>query len=127
LRPSNLLKPEKLDPVKYVWIKANDELPDDPLLHQALFAYVSDYELLGTATLPHEILFTDADVKMASLDHALWFHQSFRVDEWLLIAFDSPGAAGARGLARGTVFTQSGQLVASMAQEGMIRVGRLRR
>ena len=127
LHRTNLLKPEKMDPVKYVWIKAVDKLPDDPLLHQVLFTYVSDYELLGTATLPHEIVFTDANVKMASLDHAVWFHRPFRVDEWLLLAFDSPAAAGARGLARGTVYTRNGQLVASGAQEGLIRVGPPRR
>jgi len=122
LHQANLLKPEKMDPVKFVWVKAVDALPADQLLHQTLFTYVSDYELLGTATLPHEIVFTDANVKMASLDHAVWFHHDFRVDEWLLFAFDSPCAAGARGLARATVFTRDGRLVASSAQEGLIRV-----
>jgi acyl-CoA thioesterase-2 len=97
-------------------------LPDDPLLHQALFAYVSDYELLGTATLPHQINFTDTNLQMASLDHAAWFHRSFRVDEWLLFSFDSPVAAGSRGMARALVFKQDGQLVASTAQEGLMRM-----
>ena len=124
LHRTDLLKPEKMEPVKHVWVRAVNRLPDDPLLHQALFAYVSDYELLGTATLPHEISFTDGNVQMASLDHAIWFHHQFRVDEWLLFSFDSPCAAGSRGLARATVFTQAGKLVASIAQEGLIRLKR---
>jgi len=122
LHQADLLNPEKMAPVKNVWIKAVGALPDDPLLHQVLFAYVSDYELLGTATLPHNINFTDGNVQMASLDHAIWFHQCFRVDDWLLLAFDSPRTSGSRGLARGTVFTREGKLVASTAQEGLIRV-----
>ncbi len=122
LRPPDYSNPRKLEPVKHVWIKAKDTLPDDPDLHQALMAYVSDYELLGTATLPHAISFIDGSVQMASLDHAMWFHHDFRVDEWLLFVFDSPSASGGRGLARSTVFTQAGKLVATTAQEGLIRV-----
>ncbi len=118
----DFLNPQKLEPVKHVWIKAVDKLPDDPLLHQTLMAYVSDYELLGTAVLPHGINFTDTKIQMASLDHALWFHHPFRVDEWLLFAFDSPSASGSRGLARSNVFTRDGKLVASSAQEGLIRI-----
>ncbi len=118
----DLTKPKNLEPVKHVWIKAKDTVPDDPYLHQALMAYVSDYELLGTATLPHAISFLDGSVQMASLDHAMWFHQEFRIDEWLLFAFDSPSASGGRGLARAQVFTQDGRLVASTAQEGLVRV-----
>ncbi|MEC9375954.1 MAG: acyl-CoA thioesterase II [Pseudomonadota bacterium] len=118
----DFLNPKKIEPVKHVWIKAVDHLPDDPLLHQTLMAYVSDYELLGTATLPHGINFTDTKIQMASLDHAMWFHHSFRLDEWLLFAFDSPSSSGSRGLARSMVFTQKGKLVASSAQEGLIRV-----
>jgi acyl-CoA thioesterase-2 len=122
LHQPELLNPRELEPVKYVWIKAKDTLPDALILHQTLLAYVSDYELLGTATLPHAISFTDTNIQMASLDHAMWFHQSFRVDEWLLFAFDSPSSSGGRGLARCMVYTQSGNLVASTAQEGLIRV-----
>jgi acyl-CoA thioesterase-2 len=122
LHQADLLKAEIMEPAKHVWIKAVDILPDDPALHQGLFAYVSDYELLGTATLPHLINFTDGNVQMASLDHAVWFHHLFRVDEWLLFSFDSPSSSGSRGLARGTVFTRDGRLVASIAQEGLIRV-----
>jgi acyl-CoA thioesterase-2 len=117
----DFLHPEKLEPVKHVWIKAVDSLPDDPVLHQTLLAYVSDYELLGTATLPHGINFVSSKIQMASLDHAVWFHHGFRLDEWLLFSFDSPCAAGSRGLARCQVFTESGKLVASSTQEGLIR------
>lgn len=117
-----LVNPKKLEPVKQVWIRAKDELPADPLLHQALFAYVSDYELLGTATLPHGISFTNKGIQMASLDHAVWFHHPVRMDQWLLFSFDSPVSAGSRGLARGMVFTQDGKLVATSTQEGLIRM-----
>lgn len=114
--------PEKMEPIKHVWIRAADRLPDDKSLHQNLLAYVSDYELLGTSTLPHGIPFVRGQVQMASLDHALWFHRSVRVDEWLLYTFDSPNASGARGFARGQFFTADGTLVASAAQEGLLRL-----
>jgi len=112
-----------LEPVQYVWMKAVDSLPDDPGLHQVLLAYISDFQLLGTATLPHgDRNFMRENLQMASLDHAMWFHKPSRVDEWLLFAYDSPRAAGARGLARGLIFEQSGTLIASTAQEGLIRL-----
>jgi acyl-CoA thioesterase-2 len=122
VRPMNFTEPEVLPPRKQVWIRAVDSLPDDIGLHQNLLAYVSDYELLGTSTLPHGLLFGRGNVLMASLDHALWFHRDVRVDEWLLYSFDSPNASGARGFARGQFFTQNGVLVASTAQEGLVRV-----
>ncbi len=93
VRPMTFLQPEKLPPVKHVWIKAVDRLPDETSLHQNLLAYVSDYELLGTSTLPHGLPFGKGRVQMASLDHALWFHRDVRVDEWLLYSFDSPKMA----------------------------------
>jgi len=108
--------------VKHVWIRAVDALPDQHALHQNLLAYVSDFELLGTSTLPHGLHFGQGRVMMASLDHALWFHREFRLDDWLLYAMDSPNAAGARGFARGQLFTVDGTLVASTAQEGLVRV-----
>ena len=122
VRPMNFLRRENLPPVKHVWIKAVDQLPDDQSLHQNLLAYVSDYELLGTSTLPHGLPFGQGLVQMASLDHAVWFHRDLRVDQWLLYASDSPNASGARGFARGQFFTQDGTLVASTAQEGLVRV-----
>lgn len=114
--------PQALPPVKQVWIRSVDKLPDDAPLHQNLLAYVSDYELLGTSVLPHALPFGRGRVQMASLDHALWFHRACRVDEWLLYSFDSPNASGARGFARGQFFKQDGTLVASTAQEGLVRV-----
>ena len=88
----------------------------------ALLAYASDFHLLGTATLPHGISYYHPDVQMASIDHAMWFHRPFRVDDWLLYALDSPTAQGARGLGRGGIYARDGRLVASTAQEGMIRI-----
>ncbi len=118
----DLFEPERREPVKHVWIRAVDKLPDDPALHRNLLAYVSDYELLGTSTLPHGLPFGQGRVIMASLDHALWFHRELRIDDWLLYAMESPNAFGARGLSRGQFFTRAGELVASTAQEGLIRV-----
>jgi len=113
---------EPQPPAKHVWIRSVDKLPDDHALHQNLLAYVSDFELLGTSTLPHGLPFGQGKVIMASLDHALWFHREFRIDEWLLYAMDSPNASGARGFARGQLFASDGTLVASTAQEGLVRV-----
>ena len=116
-------KAGSLEPVKYVWMKSVDTLPDNSQLHKVLLAYISDYQLLGTATLPHGDLHTlRGKLQMASLDHAMWFHRSCRADEWLLFSYDSPSASGARGLARGQVFNQDGDLVVSIAQEGLIRI-----
>jgi acyl-CoA thioesterase-2 len=100
-----------------------DRLPDDPDVHRNLLAYISDYQLVATATLPHGIRFESGRVFLASLDHAMWFHRPFRLDDWLLYAMDSPNAGGARGRARGEIFSRVGRLVASTAQEGLIRIG----
>lgn len=122
VEPLSLDKRRELPPKKQVWIRAVDRLPKDQALHQNLLAYVSDFELLATSTLPHGLSFTRSNVIMASLDHALWFHRKFRIDEWLLYSMDSPNASGARGFARGQLFTEKGVLVASTAQEGLIRL-----
>ena len=122
VEPVNFETPEKLPPRKHIWIRTVDALPDNPVLHQNLLTYVSDYELLGTAMLPHGLSFTRGSVIMASLDHALWFHGEVKMDEWLLYAMDSPNSSGARGLTRGQLFTQDGRLVASTTQEGLMRV-----
>lgn len=121
VEPPKWIEPGQRPPRKHIWMKAWSKLPDNSELHQNLLTYVSDYELLGTAVMPHELNFTDKTVQMASLDHALWFHRPFRVDEWLLYALDSPSASGGRGLTRGEFYNQAGQLVASTAQEGVIR------
>ncbi len=106
---------------RMVWVKTVGRLPDDPALHRYLLAYASDYSLITTALLPHGITWLTSGMQIASLDHVMWFHQPFRVDEWLLYVLDSPAAHGARGLARGRVFTKDGRLVASVMQEGLIR------
>jgi acyl-CoA thioesterase II len=122
VNPRNELKPEKRPPYQQVWFRLIDRAPDDPSLHRAMLAYASDFHLIGTATLPHGISYLQHNVQMASLDHALWFHRPFRVDDWLLYSCDSPSAQGARGLTRGMIFSRDGRLVASTAQEGMIRL-----
>ena len=110
------------EPVKNVWLRSVDKLPDGLALHQNLLAYASDYELLGASTIPHDLPFEHRAVIMASLDHALWFHREVRIDDWLLYSIDSPNASGARGFARGQFFNERGELIASSAQEGLVRV-----
>jgi acyl-CoA thioesterase-2 len=122
VEPIALLEPQRASPVRHIWVKAIDVLPDRADLHRNLLAYLSDYQLVATSTLPHGIRFEHGNVQLASLDHAMWFHRPFRLDEWLLYALQSPNAAGARGLALGRFFTQSGVLVASTAQEGLVRI-----
>jgi acyl-CoA thioesterase-2 len=114
--------PEKRPAARQVWFRAISRLPDAPIVHQALVAYASDYGLLPTALYPHGVGYRDRRLQMASLDHALWLHRPFRADEWLLYSMDSPAAAGARGFVRGMIFTREGELVASVAQEGLMRV-----
>jgi acyl-CoA thioesterase-2 len=120
--PRDELNPPKRPPFQQVWFRLGERVGDAPELHRALLAYASDFHLLGTATFPHGISYYQPNVQMASLDHALWFHRPFRVDEWLLYSIDSPSAQGGRGLARGLIYDRNGQLVASSAQEGLIRV-----
>jgi len=104
-----------------VWLRVEHGLPEDPLVHQALLTYASDISLLDNIIRPHGRLGTLGPMMMASLDHAVWFHRPLRMDEWLLYAQESPIAAGARGFARGQLFTRAGVLVASVAQEGLMR------
>jgi acyl-CoA thioesterase-2 len=124
VEPIHVVAPPRADPVRHIWIKTVDALPDDPDLHRNVLAYVSDYQLVATATLPHGIHFAEGNVQLASLDHAMWFHRPFRVDDWLLYAMQSPNASGGRGFALGRFFTRAGELVASTAQEGVVRVWR---
>jgi len=124
LRPvdvSRYLSRTPSPPAQHIWLKASGRLPDDPRLHQCVLAYASDFTLLDTALVAHGKVLFDTDIQLASLDHALWLHRPFRADDWLLYAQDSPSASGARGFCRGSFFTRDGRLVASTAQEGLIR------
>jgi acyl-CoA thioesterase-2 len=121
--PLKILSREKTEPLQRFWVRAVDRLPDDPHVHRNLLAYISDYQLVATSTLPHGIRLESGQLFLASLDHAMWFHRPFRLDDWVLYTMDSPNACGARGLARGEFFSRDGRLVATTAQEGLIRVG----
>jgi len=122
VQPFDYLQPRRTAPAREIWFRAVAPLADDEMLHRRLLAYVSDFFLLDTATLPHGTSLLRPTVVMASIDHAMWFHRTLRVDDWLLYAMDSPSASGARGFARASVFARDGRLVASAAQEGLVRV-----
>jgi len=122
VQPPSFLKPQKSPPLKHMWFRAIAKLPDDESLHRCLLAYASDFHLLDTAMMPHALTLTSPRLVIASIDHAMWFHRAVRVDDWLLYSTDSPSASGARGFARGSVFSRDGRLVASTAQEGLVRV-----
>jgi acyl-CoA thioesterase II len=127
LRPVNLDRyalTGKADPIQKIWFRTKGSLPDDKKLHQCALAYASDFTLLHAALVQHGRPPFDQGLMMASLDHALWFHRDFRADEWLLYVQDSPSAQGARALCRGTIYDRNGVLVASVAQEGLIRIRR---
>ena len=121
VNPINLLNPQPAEPLRHTWIKASGTLSDDLRIHKYLLAYASDFGLLTTSLNPHGVNFLSADMKIVSIDHAMWFHRPFRMDEWLLYSMESPTAAGARGVSRGQIFDRQGQLVASTMQEGLIR------
>ncbi|MBZ4397383.1 acyl-CoA thioesterase II [Myxococcus sp. MISCRS1] len=110
------------EPRKAVWIRADGALPEDPQVHKYVLAYASDFNLISTALLPHAASFFQPHVIGASLDHALWFHGDLKVNDWLLYVMDSPWSGNARGLSRGSVYTREGRLVASVAQEGLLRI-----
>ena len=112
---------EPAEPYAHTWFRTVAPLPDDPAIHRAVIAFASDYTLLGTSALPHGLSWMRGELVAASLDHALWFHRPARADEWLLYATDSPWSGGGRGFNRGRIFDRAGQLVASVAQEGMMR------
>jgi acyl-CoA thioesterase-2 len=109
-------------PRQFLWIRTVDRLPEGDRLHRCLLAYASDFHLLGTALVRHEHSIAKGQLIIASIDHAMWFHRPVRMDEWLLYAADSPSASSARGYTRGSLFTREGVLVASTAQEGLVRV-----
>ncbi len=127
VNPINPFAPEKKEPVKYNWFRAISRMPDDPAAHQYLLAYASDFHLVGTSLYPHGHSYWEQDLQTASLDHAMWFHRDFRMDDWLLYVMHSPNASGARGLSFGRVYTRDGKLVASVAQEGLISYYPLKR
>lgn len=125
LKPVSLthfLTREKLPPEQNIWFKMTGEVPDDRAIQSALMAYVSDMTLLDGALYPHGRTVFDKSMQAASLDHSMWFHRPNRLDDWLLYSQDSPNASGGRGFARGAFYTRSGELVCSMAQEGLLRV-----
>jgi len=119
--PVNPFAPEKRKPLRYAWFKAVGRLPDDPMVHQYMLAYASDFGLAVTSLYPHGQSFWQPQMQVASLDHAMWFHRDFRMDNWLLYVMESPNAGKSRGLSRGQIYTQEGKLVASVVQEGLIR------
>ncbi|MFZ4561513.1 MAG: acyl-CoA thioesterase II [Saprospiraceae bacterium] len=126
-RPVELINPAfpvKNEPFRHIWMRSKGAMPEDHRLHQVVLAYASDYNLLTTALQPHAEEAPFGSVQMASLDHAMWFHREFRMDQWLLFAIDSPSASNARGFTRGSLFTEDGRLVASVVQEGLMRVKR---
>ena len=127
VNPLDLVNPTARDPEQLIWLKANgtvEDINDQPNrpLHHAILAYASDFNLMGTALLPHAVNLISPKLQPASLDHCIWFHDDFRADEWLLYAMDSPRSSHARGLSRGSFFTRDGRLVASTIQEGLMRM-----
>ncbi|EPE95898.1 acyl-CoA thioesterase II [Rhizobium grahamii] len=124
IRPISLthyFSDKKLDPVQHVWVRATGPVPDDGHYQAAILAYLSDMTLLDTSLHPHGTSIFDQSIQVASLDHSMWFHRPTKLDDWLLYTQDSPSASGARGLTRGSLFTRDGVLIASVAQEGLIR------
>jgi acyl-CoA thioesterase-2 len=121
---SRYLSRKKKAPTQQIWFRASGRLPDDPTVHQAVLAYASDLTLLDTALIAHGKLLFDPDIQLASLDHALWYHRPFRADDWMLYVQDSPSAHSARGFSRGSIYTRQGALIASVAQEGLMRLRR---
>ncbi len=117
----NPLQPEKTEPKRHVWMKANGSLPDDLRVHKYLLAYASDFAFLPVAGQPHQVSFMLPQFQMATIDHSMWFHREFRFDDWLLHVIESPSASNDRGFVRGQFFDRQGRLVASTAQEGVMR------
>jgi acyl-CoA thioesterase-2 len=117
----NPLKPEKAEPKQYLWIRANGEMPDNQLIHQYLLGYASDWGFLTTALHPHGVTLLTPKFQVATIDHSIWFHRPVKMDEWLLYVIDSPNASNSRGLVRGEIFNQKGELIASSVQEGVMR------
>ena len=109
-------------PERYTWLRANEALGDSQAMHQAVLAYASDYHFLSTSLQSHGVQITDRNLAIATIDHAMWFHRPINMNEWLLYSMESPASGGARGLVRGQLFNQQGELVASTMQEGLMRI-----
>ncbi|NHB92589.1 acyl-CoA thioesterase II [Photorhabdus cinerea] len=109
------------EPTRYVWFRSNGDMPANPLIHQYLLGYASDFNFLPTALQPHGVGFLEKNIQIATIDHSMWFHRPFKLDDWLLYAIDSPSASGARGFVRGQIYNREGILIASTVQEGLIR------
>ncbi len=122
VEPVDLIRPRKRPAQQNIWFRTIDAIPDDDHLNRCMLAYVSDYNLLPTAVLPHGVSFLQGNLQMASLDHGMWFHHPPKMGEWMLYAIDSPSSSGARGLCRGLIFSRDGTLIASTAQEGVVRL-----
>ncbi|QYK11732.1 acyl-CoA thioesterase II [Shewanella rhizosphaerae] len=122
VNPCNPMEPNQSEPIRHVWIRANGEVPKDLSVHEYLLAYASDFNFLVTAAQPHGVSFLTPGMRMATIDHAMWFHRPLDLSQWLLYSIDSPNAGGGRGFVRGEFYTQSGELVASATQEGLIRL-----
>lgn len=124
IRPVTLqdpTNPQPLEPIRHLWFRADGTLPASPALHKYLLAYASDFSFVGTALQPHGVSSWSKFIQLVSLDHAIWFHREVKLDDWLLYSIDSPWAGNARGFVRGSIFNRAGELVASVAQEGLIR------
>ena len=123
VQPANPYMADSSPPLQTLWMRTLEAVPADHDLHQAILAYASDFALFRTAVLPYKKALREMNAQMASLDHSMWFHRACRVDQWLLFVMESPSASGARGFATGSIFTQDGALVATICQEGLMRVG----
>lgn len=121
ISPVDPFAPEKKEPIRYSWFKTIDKMPDDVSIHKYMLAYAVDFGLATTALYPHAHTFWEPAMQIASIDHAMWFHRDFRMDDWLLYEMESPSARGARGINHGKIFTRDGKMVASVSQESLIR------
>ncbi|RLV59726.1 acyl-CoA thioesterase II [Parashewanella curva] len=120
--PLNPINPEKSAPTKQVWIRANGQVPDDPRVHKYLLAYASDFNFLVTAAQPHGVSFLTPGMKMATIDHSMWFHHEINMNDWILFNIESPSSSGGRGFVKGHFYDSNGKLVASATQEGLMRI-----
>ncbi|MDX7999120.1 acyl-CoA thioesterase II [Xenorhabdus sp. Reich] len=121
IKPHSLPNQSPKDPVRYVWFRSNGKMPEDPFLHYCLLGYASDFNFLPTSLQPHGVRFMERNMQVATIDHSMWYHRPFNMDDWLLYSIESPSASGARGFVRGHIYNREGVLIASTVQEGVIR------